>query len=380
MDIKVRNLLADSSQRTFLSLSEDSGVGTIRVQNINGFGTSDAIQIGKTKEERSEVLLVNSSAVAGTGLSLTGNTLYSHPADTPVYNIGFDQIVFMRSTVGTSGTATPLTNGTINITPDSEFTIFDDNSGAVTYAYKTKFRNSVTTTESSDSDWQTSSGFSFYSLAKIRERIKSKLFNAGYLKDDGQIDDWTNEWLETMNNEAVQVDKSYSLGTVDVAFADDGYGTITSSDFKDLKRIWVTYNGNDKYRATKRDVGEILPNEVFSSTHPYYSWRGDTVFEVQPPESGGTAEMIYYKRNPVLVNDTDELPNSMKSFTTSFVNYSLAEAYYNDEKDVKGDRYLARAERGKLDFIKQITPRSYTDVQMMEMPYDVHADDDLLFF
>lgn len=377
MIIRVKNNLDVSSPKTFMSSPKSSGVGTIDVKNINSFQANWAIQIGKTGEERSEIKVV--SAASGTSLVLTANTTYEHPSDTPVYATKFDQIVFARSTTGTAGTATAMTDGTVTITPDSEYTQFDDTSGATTYAYRTYYRNSVSGVESALSDWLTSSGFSFYSLAKIRQRVKSKLFNASYLKDDAQVDDWINEWLETMNNEIVNVDKSYSMGTVNVSFGTTGLGTVTSTDFKDMKRIWITYDGSNKYAATKLDTSSMNPNDTYTTAHPYYTWKGDDVFQISPAESGGTAEIEYYKRNPVLVNDTDELPFAMRSYTNSFVNYALAEAYYNDDKEAKGDRYLSRANEDKGRFVSQMTPRSYTGVEMIEITHTVSSSEELYY-
>ena len=378
MIIRVKNLLDVNSPKTFMSSAKAAAVGTIDVKNVSSFQANWAIQIGKTGEERSEIKLISSGVPSGTVLVTTANTTYEHPSDTPVYAIKFDQVVFARSTSGTAGTATAMTNGTVTITPDSDFTQFDDTSGAATYAYRTWFRNSVTTVESSQSDWLTSAGFSFYSLAKIRDRVQKKLFSSNFLKDNEQVNDWVNEWLEEMGNALINVDKSYLMGTVNVAFGTDGLGTITSTDFKDLKRMWVTYNGTDKYKATKLDTSNMIPSETYNSTHPYFIWKGDDVFQIEPEESGGTAELEYYKRNAVLTDDTDELPFSMRSYTNSFVNYALAEAYYNDDKEPKGDRYLSRATKDKELFISQMTPRSFQGVQTIVVTHSISGEDGYL--
>lgn len=378
MIIRVKNNLDVQANYSFMSVPKVSGVGTIDVKNINAFSANWAVQIGKTGEERSEIKVISSSPPSGTSLIFTANTTYEHPSDTPVYAIKFDQIVFKRSTSGTAGTATAI--GTQSITPDSLTTEYDDTSGAASYAYRTAFRNSVTGEVSSDSDWLTSSGFSFYSLAKIRERVKGKLFSSGFLKDDEQVNDWINEWLEEMTNAAVDVDKSYSLGTANIGFGTSGLGTVTATDFKSLKRIWVTYDGVNRFKATKLDLSEQYPNQVYSQAHPYYVWQGDDVFKVHPSDSAGTAEVVYYKRPSFMSSDTDEIPFSMRSYTKSFVNYALSEAYSNDDKDQKGRDYLARATSDKNLFIREITPRNFTEVQMIQMDYEIYGEDDGLTF
>jgi hypothetical protein len=376
MIIKVQNNLADQAFKTFLSNGEDSGTSVLRVKNVNGFSDNWAIQIGKTGEEKSEIKVIST---VGTALNTSANITYDHPADTPIYGIKYDQIVFTKSSSGTAGTATPISNGTISITPDETFTQFDDTSGAAADAYRTYFRNSVTTDTSSESDWITSSGFDFYSKAKIRQRIKDKLRIQGLIKNDDIVDDWINEWLENLTNSAIKVNKSYSLGTANVAFGTDGLGTVTETDFKSFKRLWIDYDGVNKYKATSLDISQVDPNETFVDSHPYYSWRGSNVFEIHPPESGGTAQIIYSKRSVLLDDDTDTLPMFLRSYTGSFVNYCVSEAYYSDKQTDLGDRYLSKAENGKQNFISEITPRDQTGVQTIEITNAIYGEDEYYF-
>ena len=376
MIIKVQNNLADQAFKTFLSNGENSGTSVLRVKNVNGFSANWAIQLGKTGEEKSEIKVIST---IGTVLNTSANLTYDHPSDTPVYGIKYDQIVFAKSTSGTAGTATAITNGTISITPDETFTQFDDTSGASGDAYRTYFRNSVTTDTSSESDWITVSGFDFYSKAKIRQRVKDKLRIQGLIKNDTIVDDWINEWLENLTNSAIKVNKSYSLGTANVAFGTDGLGTVTSSDYKSFKRVWIDYDGVNKYKATNLDVSQVEPDQTFSNAHPYYSWKGNNVFEIHPPESGGTAEIVYSKRSSLLDDDTDTLPEFLRSYTSSFVNYCVSEAYYSDKQTDLGDRYLTKAEDGKKNFILEITPRDQTGVQTIEITNTIYGEDEYYF-
>lgn len=169
------------------------------------------------------------------------------------------------------------------------------------------------------------------------------------------------------------------MGTVNVEFGTSGFGTITSTDFQDLKRMWINYDGVNKYLATKRDVRSVRSDETFNATHPYYLWRGDDIFEIQPIQSGGTAEIIYYKRSPILTSDSDELPFAMRSYSKSFVNYALGEIYYKDGQESKGDRYLARANDGKKMFINERTPREFTGIQVIQLTDVITPDDDYLY-
>lgn len=375
MIIRVKNLLDESAPRSYLSVGETAGGTTLRVKNINNFTLSHAVQIGETGQEQSEILLLSTGTPSGTAINTTATTRFDHAQDVPVYDIKYDKIIFKKSTSGTSGTATAIAGGTVNITPDEEFTQYDDSSGAVTHAYKVAFYNSVTEETSSDSDWLTSSGFSFYSLARIRERVKRKLFSANFITDDTVIDDWINEWVEDLNNEAIHVNKDYGLGTTNVAFGTNGLGTITASDFKEIRRIWVTYNGVDNYTATRMNITDFTDSDDFNTTHPYFYYQGDNVIGIKPEESGGTASLIYYTLRTQLTDDGDELPVVMRPYTNSFVDYCTAQAYYKDEKEKMGDRYQQRADIAKTRFVAQITPRQKTGVNYIGVEAPLSGQD-----
>ncbi len=375
MLIKTINNLELSSPFSYLSGAVASGGSIVPVRNINAFQASWAVQIGKTGEETSEVLVLVSSAPTGTAGTTTGTARFDHQVDTPIYATKFDKIVFMRSTTGTAGAASAMTDGTITITPDSQYTVFDDTTGALNYAYKTKFRNSVTTEESADSDWVTPAGFSFYSLAKIRQRVKDKLFGNNFIENDLTIDDWVNEWLERMTNTAISVNKDYSLGTVDVGFGTSGLGTITASDFKEVRRFWTTYDGVSYAQSTKVGINDFLPDETFVNTRPIHFFQGDNIFGIKPSGTEGTARIVYYKMNPVLVNDTDELPVSMRSYTKSFVDYGLSQARYSDEKQSFARDMLASAEAEIERFKQEITPRAKTGPQYITMTDAMTGED-----
>ena len=367
MIIQQDNLLHKKVPKTYLMNTEVSGTTVFRWRNTVGFGSSWAIQIGEIGEEQTEALIISGNPPAvGTLGTTTASSTFEHPADTPVYAIRYNQIVWERSTTGTTGTATPMTDGTITYQPNSTFSQFDDTTGSASYTYRTYFRNSVLSQNSIESDWIVITP-SFYSKAVIRERIKEKLWNADYLSDS-TIDNWINEWLFEMRNSAIAVNEDYALGTVDVGFdGTDGFGTVTTTDFKQPRRIWVTYNGQDFFQSTKMNVNDYIPDEQFSSVHPYHAWTGNTTFQIRPDESGGTARITFYRIGTQIVNDTDELELYMRGYTKSFVDYGLAQAYYKDGKKADGDSFLTMAEGAKQQFKMELTPRDKTGPTLIDI-------------
>lgn len=379
MIIKTRNTLSVNVPKTYLSNTVSSGTNVLPWRNPTGFQASWGIQIGETGEEQTEILILSSSTPAGTAGTTTANAVYDHPADTPIYAIKYDQVVFERSTSGTAGTATPMTGGTITYQADNTFTQFDDTSGASTYAYRSRYRASVLNVTTTQSDWLTPSGFSFFSLANMRQRIKDKLWNASYIKDDMMIDNWINEWKDEMTNSVISVNQDYAEGTVNVAFGTNGLGTITTDDFTQVRRFEVTYNGTDYYLSSKMSTWEWLPTATFSSTAPRHNWEGDSVFHVHPSDTAGTARLTFYRFGTTLVNDTDTLPLPMRSYTKSFVDYGLAQAFLKDGKMAQYKNMIESAVVSKADFVNKITPRdksqptyiSFTEITNAEDYYEV---------
>lgn len=361
MIIKARNLLDTVAVNTYLSQLESVGAGTVHVKNINSFNANWAIQFGKTNEEQSEIALISASAPSGTTLVLTGTTRFEHPTDTPVYSTKYDQMIFKRSTTGTSGVATPMTDGTVNITPDSLYTQFDDTSGAANYAYKTCYYSSVLLGSSSDSDWLTSAGYDFYSLAKLRQRVKDKLLNPSFIGDDSVIDDWLNEWHEKMTNIVIDVNQDYAIGTADISFSGTTeLGTITSADFKQIRKIEYTEDNENWYNANKMTLTEFYHNQTFHYTNPFFYMMGDNVIGRKPADSSGTMRLYYYKINPVLSNETDLLPTPMRMYTQSYVDYALSQAYYKDNKPELATPREASAREAMERFKRELAPRNKT--------------------
>jgi hypothetical protein len=379
MQIKVRNLLDQSAQVTYLTQLENSGTTTLHVKNANGYATNQwAVQLGKTGEEQSEIGLI-SGAPSGTSLGLATATNFSHPTDTPVYAVKYDKVIWFRSITGTAGAAAAL--ATSNITPDSDFTQYDDTSGASTYAYKAAWYNSVSDGTSTYSDWLTPSGYDFYSLSSIKQRVKDKLLNAGFIGDDSVLKDWINEYMEILTNKVIDVNQDYNLGSTNVAFSSTNeLGTITESDFKQVRRAWYTEGAGAVYTMTKMESITPRPNQVFNEVTPYFYMYDNNVMARWPHDTAGTANVLYYRLTPVLVNETDALPTPMRGYTKGFVDYALAQAYRKDSKESLAATMEASAMAHADRFMKEMTPRTKTGSGYIDIVETVSEDNVDLFF
>lgn len=373
MIIKVKNLLDEVAQVTYLTQQETLGTTTLHVKNANGYaGDNWAVQLGKTGEEQSEIRVLSSSP-SGTTLVVGTATSFDHPTDTPVYAVKYNKIIWFRSITGTAGAEAAL--ATTNITPDSIHTQYDDTTGATTYAYKVAWYNSVTLGTSTKSDWLTPSGYDFYSLANIRNRIKNKLFSTGFIGEDSVINDWINEYMELMTNAVIDVNQDYNLGSTNVTFAASGeLGTIGTADFKQLRRAWYTENGVDYYPMTKMESTTPKPDETFNATNPFFFMYDNNVMARWPHDSAGTAAVLYYRLTPVLVNETDSLPVPMRGYTKGFVDYALAQAYRKDSKFDVANNMEASAIAHLNRFKVEMTPRTKTGPQYIDIVENVSED------
>lgn len=380
--ILVENNLTAQVTPTYLTVAANAGTSVLNVKNISSFNASWGAQIGQTGEVQSEIVLLSTGTPSGTIGTLTANTKFDHPVDTPIFPVKYDQLVFSRSVTGTSGTATPLANGTIPIMVNGTTTFFDDTTSATGYAYQTWFYNSVTTGSSSVSSWITTSGLPFYSLGKMRQRVKDRLVSSGYISgisvDDGMIGDWLNEMLELTQSAAIDTDQDFLTGTTQIAYATgQELGTITATDFKQTKRVWFS-DASGTYISTKMDSNTFSPNKTYSTTYPYHYFQGDSVIGRKPSDQGpGTLQINYYQLPTYLVNDSDVLPVSMQNYTKMFVDYAMAEALLKDQKTAESQMKMGEAMQMLATFKKEITPRDKSGPTYISIVEDVASDQEL---
>ncbi len=381
MLLQIQNTLSQIQgiQQTYLGAPIVPGNTSASIRNGAGFNTNWAVQIGQTGEETAEIL--NNTSISGTTMNFgtapsntAGTVLFAHDTDTPLYQIHYDQIVINRSTSGSLGAFSPI--GTINITPDGQYTNFNDPNGAATYAYYTQWYNSLSGDLSGSSSIFVPGGPTFYSLQKIRQRTKDKLYSAGYIRDDAIITDWINEWNEEMTNAAIKVNQNYLLGTNQFAFGTSGFGTVTDSFFKQPIKLEVTYDSVTYIPSTKIEVRNYSELDFHDINAPRHAWIGETVFQILPHQQQGTVRMTYAQRFTPLIDDSDELTQTLKAYTKACTEYCLGVAYGLDQKDTESQQHYQLADKGKADFIAEVTPRDLTGAEMIDMAESISGGDD----
>ena len=381
MLLQIQNTLSQQQgiMQTYLGSVVIPGDTSAHIRKGAGINQNWAIQIGQTGEETAEIL--NNTSLSGTTLgfgtapSNTGGTfLFAHDIDSPLYQIHYDQVVINRSTSGSLGAFSPI--GTVNITPDGQYTNYNDANGAATYAYYTQWYNSLSGDLSGSSSIFVPGGPTFYSLQSLRQRVKDKLYSSGYIRDDSLITSWINEAYELMTNAAINVNQNYLLGTNQFSFGTSGLGTVTDSFFKRPIKMEVTYDNVTFIPSTKIEPRNYSELDFYDINAPRHAWLGETTFQILPHQQVGTVKMTYAQRFSPLVNDSDELTQTLKAYTTAFVEYAVATAYGNDQKDADYQIHYQNFEKAKADFIEEITPRDMTGAQMIDIAESLSGGDD----
>ena len=374
MLINLQNSLTQTQgiEQTYAASASSAGAGSIPVKNTGGFTNQWAQQIGQTGEETAEIMIV-SGAPSGTVLNFgtspshtAGTLLFSHAQDTPIYQIHYDQVILFRSTAGTIGPFGAL--GTYNIQPDSQFTQIDDTGGAAGYAYYGQYYNSLSGDLSGTSSVFLPGGPTYYSLQKMRQRVKDKLYSAGYIRDDTLITDWLNEAEEDMVNAAIKVNQEYMLGTGVYGFGTAGTAQITDTTFIRPIKFETSYDGGQTWiLSTKKHIRAFSELDSFLASQPFHVWTGENTFRVLPSNNAGSARVTYAVRFTPMVNDSDTPPVTLQPYTKAFVEYCLSVAYGLDQKDTQQQEHYQKYLQDKQDFISQITPRDMSSGEMIDI-------------
>lgn len=371
MFIKIKNNQTDQAPLSNLSDSVQALGTALPIKNINDFTPNYYVQIGQVGEERSEIKQINGTPASGTipVASLT----YPHPVDTPVYSIKYDKIIVLRSTSGTAGSASAI--GTVSITPDQEFTQYEDSPGSSTYAYKTQFYNSNLDIVSVESAWILGSGISAYSLAGMRDAVRRRIKNIPGIEDQ-DIDLFLNEYMELMRNAAIQVNQDYGIGTISfpVSSGTQEY-SLGDNNYRTPVRVWVD-DGNGTAVYLPINMNEIDPMFDYAWDPRFYQPGEGKIGFIPSKNLVGTASIVCMKADDRLNSDDSEVPLVMRSYITGFLDYATAMCYRQDGKTELADSREKLA-LNKVDLFKiEIDPRQRVQTTHVENVMDTNFYND----
>lgn len=173
--IRVKHPDIEYNPHSYLAATVSAAGTTLTVRDnagfLSGFTNNWRVLIGSYGDERTEIKAITADPTAGTSLQVAAVT-FSHPIDTPITQIIWDQVEVYGNTSNTTVGAVLL--ATINISVDEEFSQYIDTSGVAYTYYFARYRNSSIPRTSSYSDGVSSLGASANSRASIKERALAR--------------------------------------------------------------------------------------------------------------------------------------------------------------------------------------------------------------
>lgn len=143
------SILTKDRKKSYLTVDIAAASGTLTLDSIVGFAVNKILLIGEIGDEKSEIIKTHaSSAPSGSTVTLAANTVYQHPAGTPVYIIDWDQVEISHAAT-VAGAKTVLATQALQV--DQKQTIYDDTVQTAGF-YFVRFKETIGNTFSDYSD------------------------------------------------------------------------------------------------------------------------------------------------------------------------------------------------------------------------------------
>jgi len=374
--VSVLNPDVAGNPRSYLSSAVAAGATTINLVNSASFAVNDYCLIGKMGDEKTE--LVKIATIPGNTSITCGATKFPHSVDTQFILIGTNQI---RVYSASSKTGSYVLRHTFDITPDDITTDWEDVDWLPTDYYKVAYYNSTTAAESHQlSGAVAGTGHTFFSRKRIADRILAVCRDeSGAAFPRSDVNDWVNEVVEFFCNTILSIDEEFFL-------TDTGETTAAAqlvslpTGFRNLKRLWVAYDGTTYYPAQRVLVQDDEPDRTYDAAQPRYIFDADDKLSINPWQSGTKYRLIYTANPTILTDDADEIPTILRSYTRAFVDYGLYRSSVAEGKAPKGaplppsvteaeKQIKAQVSNRKSDYPDEIGRDEMTMTEMVEGLY-----------
>ncbi len=324
----------DWRKNQFSQLTQDysAGVTSVKIKNTDGFSTNKYAVLGSIGFEQAELVLP--TTITSPDTLAFAATNFPHNADSRVTLFDYNQIKIYKSTTGSSGTYNLL--ATINIQIDSEVTPYEDTTSNTTDYYKFSYYNAAASLESSLSDAISATGFVWYSLKTLTDRVLS-LF--GDMKNEfvsrSEIMDYLNQFYEKAQRKYAIATKrvGVTFNTITMHANTDEYDLF--ADFLIEKSVkfsedsGVTY----PYSGANKNIDSVGQTAALNVKYDYIIYGSKIKFDPMPTIEGELCK-IYYVASPTLFQlQTDILSAPFQNATAMFVFYALGMCKFKDSKD-----------------------------------------------
>ena len=163
--------------RTFMTIDQTAVGTSLTSGSIVGISDGDYILLGEFGQDTAEIVRV-SGAPSGSTITLTGNTVFVHLRNTPIYRLDRNQVEFSRATTLT-GSKSVL--ATVSILASSVYTVYEDQTNTTGYGFG-RAKNSA---DSTYSNYSESYPYAGYSAQTMKSIFDSCLRDLGLVDSDG---------------------------------------------------------------------------------------------------------------------------------------------------------------------------------------------------
>ena len=351
MIVKALHPSIDGNPRTNLTTKAASAQAVLVVQNATDFNTNDMLVIGNPGEELTEIKKI--ASISGKSLTLSANLVNSHPENTRITFIKYDQIKFYKAT-SINGTYNLVS--TKNIAIDEPHTLYDDSTALSTDYFKIKYYNSQSTDLSVYSDPIGASGFPRYSLIRIQDALYEQV---GDIKEQyytrTQITRWVNEIKDYIANKIVDTNEKYYNNYENLSVDASGESDLPAG-FRKFQKIFVLFDGVNGKRARKFELEEINDfTQTFSQEYPGYYFRQYKIGCRPKGTAGTTLIQVHFEDQPDdLENAMDELPKPMRFYMDTIMTGLEAKAMKKAGKRAEYRELWNEFKMGVEDMLEEI--------------------------
>ena len=353
---------------TSLSADYAAGVKTLLVKNTAQFQTTKFAVLENLGFEQAELGTIDTITAPQT-LVLDANTSFPHNADCKVTMFDYNQIKVYKSTTGVNGTYNFVS--AINIDVSEDFTTYEDIGASASYYYKYSYYNSVTQAETVMSDPISATGFVFYALKTLVDRVLS-LFGDAQSQFVGrdEVTDYLNEIYELAQHELAIATRRLGMETYQFTTVANQQAYALPADFLMEKAVRASQNNGQTFPYNCQMLTVDSLGTYFETNNLYgYSIVNNTIQLDPIPTNSSDVIQIYYIPMPTsLVYQTDTLASPFQNRTALFVRYALAMCYLKDKKwdEYKDLRDTATTQLADfVSYIKKLGNLHPTSVQIV---------------
>ncbi|MDD5501443.1 MAG: hypothetical protein PHH57_07180 [Candidatus Omnitrophica bacterium] len=338
--------------KTRLAADAAASATSSTVENNQGFSTNDYVVFGHLGEEETEIVKITSTT-GNTTLGHSDGLVFAHPARTPVAEIKYNQAKIYSDSSETGDFDTLV--ATVDLTPDEDYTIYDDTAGTSQTWYRVKYFNSTADIYSSFSDPVQGQGYTNESLYSIVEEILEE-FGDPDAKEVSRkkVKRLVRAVVRKLTTELIKALPDYRKNYTTQVLS-DGVATYNLPErFLAFQRVDVNYGGTnpkDAYKATFEDEEKGEPNTTYDKSDPRVFFRGDK-FGLRPTPDGSGMAFLWYWDYPEEMEEESDVHGLPHGAREPIVSYALYRLWLpkNSEKAADYRRAFTEDKNDYLDF------------------------------